>query len=201
MLFGEVDAAFDLSLRGAKLLGENQCAYAYGLSKVMRGLDDDSIGAACKLAAFDVAYCQSPAFWLKHCSESDIKANENDIYNIRLLISRFLEFTEKYPLWDGGTNRAGRCFSEMRAGDFDLFGFDMLWDMKCTTSKINSKTSLRLAAYNLEGKRLYPEFYKDLTHIGVFNPCLNKCWIWDMTSISKDVENAILRDVLGYYVG
>lgn len=73
VLFGEADDVFDLPLRGAKLLGGNQCAYAYGLSKVISGLDDDSIDAACKLAAFDVAYCQSPAFWLKHCSESDIK--------------------------------------------------------------------------------------------------------------------------------
>lgn len=91
MLNKDVDKAFAISLLGAKIGNFGDIADKF-LTKI-KGLDDQSIIYACKLAGFDVIY---RAGFIGYKPVNEINPDEKTIFNIREMVSRSLAFFEKY---------------------------------------------------------------------------------------------------------
>lgn len=81
--------AFQISLRGAKILGDTKQANAI-LSKI-KGLDDTSIANAIKMVGYDVVF-RSSIMGYKPVSE--INPDSKTIKNIRILVERSLDFSK-----------------------------------------------------------------------------------------------------------
>ena len=91
MKTGDKFGSFSISLRGAKIIGqEGKCAI---LICGIKGLDDDSIIRAVKVVGFDVCFRAGP---MGYRSVDEIRPDASTIENIRIMVERSLHFFEKY---------------------------------------------------------------------------------------------------------
>ena len=126
-----VEQAFKISFFGAGLMDQRDNAET--LASRIKGLDDDSIVAACKLVGYDSAFRAGPvAFRLVE----GINPNEETIENVRVMVESGLKFFEEYgPVTHDGITFEGGYTETVNTGDGDFMTADTLWDFKCSVKR------------------------------------------------------------------
>ena len=208
----DIRDAFAISLQGAEIASKRKLKNALNDANEfivkIKGLDEESIICAVKLATFDVWYRQGPGFALGMRSYLEIEPDQDTIFNIRVLVTRTLNFISLYSpiVKDGfdffppdvnmmeyqtmvyeGVGVCGGYTGTVSSGDGDYLTKDTLWELKSISSEPTSKHTLQLLMYYIMGKHSGQEVFKDIKKIGIFNPKKNKVYIYDMCWFSKDL--------------
>ncbi len=167
MLGAKAEDAFTISMKGALIIRESRKAEKL-LAKI-RGLDDESITCAIKLAGYDVCYRSSP---LAYKSVDWILVDKSTI--------------------EGGYTDI------VQAGDGDFITEDTLWDFKVTSASITTRHNLQLLMYWRMGLRsVHPEFEK-IEYLGIYNPRLNRVYRLFVKDVPEEVIHTVERDIIGY---
>ena len=217
MLGTDINDAFEISLKGAKLserfVKQDNLAVAVSLLKKINGLDDQSIKNACKLVAFDVWY-RNPIAAISAIKYNEIKPDKDTIENIVVMINRSINFFNIYgPITKEGFGFAPvDCKDEMKSsegtyggytpvvssGDGDFLTKDTLWDFKVSKSNPTSQNTLQLLMYWIMGQHSGQSCYKEIDKIGIYNPRLNIVYRYNVTNIPKETIEIIEKDVICY---
>ncbi|MEK5439332.1 MULTISPECIES: hypothetical protein [Paenibacillus] len=185
--------AFDISLRGASIIGEREDA-DFLLSRV-RGLDDLSIRSACKLVGYDV--CTRVGI-IGYKNADEIHADEKTIFNIRTMVNRSLAFFEQYGpiIKEGFTFELGYT-PTVTSGDGDFLTEDTLWDFKVSKNKPTTGHTLQLLMYYILGIRSMRREFHDIKKLGIYNPRFNKAYLREISKIDSSVIKVVASDVVG----
>lgn len=195
--------SFRISLIGAiaaKSFGMAEAEYAAQfLLDNIKGLDNISIAAACKICTFDVWY-RNPAAAFQAKNYKDIEPDMPTIENIRTMVNRSIDFYNKYGpvIKDGLTFEPNGYTDTVTNGDGDFLTSDTLWDFKVSKAEPTNKYTLQLAMYYIMGKHSGQDIYKDTRNIGIYNPRLNKVYTLDMNTVPSEVIAEIEKEVIGY---
>ncbi|HIZ82928.1 MAG TPA: hypothetical protein H9668_00700 [Firmicutes bacterium] len=186
--------AFQISIAGAKLIGEESRARA--LAGKVKGLDKASIDAACKLSGYDVCFRAGPA-WYRPVEE--IRPDADTTENIRILADRSLAFFRQYgPVVKDGLTFKGGYTDLITSGDGDFLTADTLWDFKVSSAKPTKDHTLQLLIYYLMGiHSIHPE-YECIRRLGLYNPRLNLVYLKEISQIPDDVIRTVSAEVIGY---
>lgn len=215
MMGTPAEEAFKISLQGArcydlawewiaKVNGETQenggaqeyAAYLLKILNDLKGLDDQSITIACRLAGYDVCYRAGIGGYSPVQLISPDKAT---IENIAIMVNRCLSFWEKYgPLVKDGFTFEGGYTDTVSSGDGDYLTKDTLWDFKVSKEGPKPQHTLQLLMYYIMGcHSIHPEF-KSINKLGIFNPRLNTIYTININSISPEIIKEIENDVICY---
>ena len=188
------EQAFEISLRGASLVGEDLQAQKF-LSKIT-GLDDSSIANACKLVGFDVIYRAGMALYKP---VEEIEPDSQTIANIRIMVERSLAFFADHgPVIKDGFTLEGAYTKLITIGDGDFLTADTLWDFKVSKTKPSKNHTLQLLVYYLMGIRsIHPEF-SSIEYLGLYNPRQNVVYRLAISDIPKETIETVEREVIGY---
>lgn len=190
------EEAFKISLMGARTI--QQSSKANKLLDKIKGLDDESIIAACKLVGYDVCYRAGVSFFKP---VEDINPDEKTIENIRIMVNRVYMFIIKYgPVIEEGMTFAGGYTQTITSGDADFMTEDTLWDFKVSNDKPKSAHTLQLLVYYLLGINSNNYKYSKIKKLGIYNPRLNKVFIIEIDKISKEIIRNVENEVIGYNV-
>ena len=191
-----VHKAFRISCLGASNIGMLNKATA--LKTKIKGLDDQSIISACKLAGFDVCFRASKSAYKPI---ENINPDMTTIKNIRIMVSRSVYFWNKYgPIVSSEPTFEGGYTDTVNAGDGDFLSKDTLWDFKVLKSAPTSKHTLQILMYYVMGLHSTNEHFKNITNIGFFNPRLNIAYICPVSCISPETIAEVENNVICYGV-
>lgn len=189
--------SFKISLLGAMIVHEKKYAVCE-LSKI-KGLDDESIKAACKLVGFDVYFRTGNTGWNKNygCLPDPDK---NTIENIRIMVNRSIQFFEEYgPLVVDGFTFEGGYTSIIGSGDGDFITEDTLWDFKVSKNNPTSAHTLQLFIYWRMGLHsIHKEIFEKIQYLGIYNPRLNIVYRISVTDIPLEYVEEVDSEVIGY---
>ncbi|MBQ8197736.1 MAG: hypothetical protein IJZ73_06765 [Clostridia bacterium] len=210
MLTKDVLRAFSISFQGYEFrimwLGEDQrkhdklkgVSIDSLLSKV-KGLDDESIIAACKACSYDVWRRATPILALTAPLASDIFPDKSTINNIRVMVNRSISFLENNgPLVKVGPTFEPGYSKIVNTGDGDYLTEDCIWDFKVSKNKPNKEHTLQLLMYWILGQHSNREEFSCVNKIGIYNPRLNQAYILNIENISKETISIVEKDVICY---
>lgn len=166
----------------------------------IKGLDDESIIAACQITTFDSIYRAGLA-WFDYETLDDERLipDVHTIANIRIMVNRALDFFNKYgPVIKDGFKFIGGYTDIITAGDGDFLTEDTLWDFKVSKKPPLKEHTLQLLIYYLMGQHSVQDYYKPLTKIGIYNPRLNTVYTKKVSDIDETILNEIATKVIGY---
>ena len=186
--------AFRISLMGATRC--NRMPQAMALLNRIKGTDDDSIKAACKLVWFDQVYRAGTISG----DYRTIDADETTCEHVRIMIKRSQDFFAKYgPIVVEGPTFEGGGYTEIvRTGDGDFTTEDTIWDFKVSKNEPSSKYTLQLAMYYIMAKHSGKPEYILLNYIGIFNPRMNAFYRYDMGKLPVEIVKEIEEEIIGY---
>ena len=197
MLDAPLEEAFKISLLGARIIGEEKKAHQ--LLDFIKGLDDASIGYACKLVGYDVCYRSGP---IGYKDVDDINADANTIHNIKIMVQRSILFFKSYgPIIRDGFTFDGGYTDIITNGDGDFLTFDTLWDFKVSRNSPTSDHTLQLLIYYIMGTHSIHKEFQSISKLGIFNPRLNCAYLKNISAISQEVIDEVSRKVIGYSEG
>lgn len=187
--------AFQISIAGAKLIGEESKARA--LVGKVKGLDKASIDAACKLSGYDVCFRAGPTLYSRPVEE--IRPDADTTENIHIMVDRSLAFFRQYgPVIKDGITFEGGYTDLITSGDGDFLTEDTLWDFKVSSAKPTKDHTLQLLIYYLMGiHSIHPE-YECIQRLGLYNPRLNLIYLKEISQIPDDVIRTVSTEVIGY---
>ena len=188
------EKAFRIPITGAKRLG--RIDEMDGYVGCISGLDDDSVIGACRASSFD-SYVRAGV--LPRPDPSDILPDGPTCENVRIMVGRVRRFFEEFgPVTQSCPTFEGGYTDTVSRGDGDFLTEDAVWDLKVSKYPPTQDQTLQLAMYFLMGKHTPYPWFSTVTKIGIFNPRLNKAYVFDMLSLPKDVVKRIEADVIGY---
>ena len=188
------EKAFEISLKGAELLGHSTRPSAYLLT--IKGLDDESIIAAIKLVSYDCVFRAGPHTYV---DQSQLKPSKETIQNIREMVNRTIEFWKLYgPITVYGPKFEGGYTNSVATGDGDYLSKDTIWDYKVSKDSPTNKHTLQLLLYYLLGMHSIHNEYKEIKYIGIYNPRLNVVYKYSLDSLSKETIDYIEKEIIGY---
>lgn len=191
-----VDKAFRVSCLGASNI--RMLNKATALKAKVRGLDDQSIISACKLAGFDVCFRSSKSAYKPI---ENINPNTPTIENIRIMVQRSVSFWNKYgPIICSEPTFEGGYTDTVNSGDGDFLSKNTLWDFKVSKSAPTSKHTLQILMYYVMGLHSIHDHFKNISNLGFFNPRLNIAYICPVSSISPETITEIENDIICYGV-
>lgn len=194
MLGTPVEKAFDISLKGAKIIKQENRANQ--LLKEINGLDSKSIINACKLVGFDVCY-RSSVMGYKDVDE--INPDKKTVYNINIMVNRSLKFFEEYgPIIKDGFTFEGGYTKTINAGDGDFLTKDTLWDFKVLADKPKSIHTLQILIYYIMGKHSIHDEFNNIKKLGIYNPRSNTIYIKEIKDIPNEIIDEVEKEVIGY---
>lgn len=163
----------------------------------IKGLDNESIIYACKLASIDYIFRTG---YFPPVMFTDINPDLITIEHIKELTNRTLNFfSNDNQIIKHGMTFEGGYTDKVTSGDADFMTSDTLWDLKVSKSEPTSKYTLQLAMYwRLGLHSTNPEPYRKLRFLGIYNPRLNKVYRYDLLKISDNTIEDIDFDVIGY---
>lgn len=188
------EIAFETTLRGSWILGETDIVK--GLLEDITGLDDKSIDSACKVVVYDDLYRTGRL----RISPEEVSADRTTIQNIRLMVKRSLLFWEKYgTVVKQGMTFDGGYTTLVTSGEGDYATKDTIWEFKVLKGEPTPNHTLQLYMYYLLGiHSIESEFYTKITHLGIFNPRLNKVYLLDIPQIPLETVSYIYKNIMGY---
>lgn len=193
------DEAFAISIAGAAMadrLGQSGCV---DFVRQVKGyfLATDSRKIQAMLSVFMVQFdiyaraCHGP----KH---GPGEPNEAVIANIISMTDRTLEFLSQAgpdiisPLrFDGGYTEV------ITAGDGDFMTADTLWDMKVSVHGPKPAHTLQLLLYWMLGMNSIYPYYRNVSHLGLFNPRLGAAYRYDLRRLDDDMVAEVGRIAAG----
>ena len=189
MMGTPAEEAFYISRLGASVLFQKGEEWAFDIAdsllKGIKGLDDNSIICACKLAGFDVCF-RAGAQHYKPAEE--INPDENAIANIRRLVERSLHFLEVYgPVTKDGFTFPGGYSELVSAGDGDFLTADTVWDLKAKRQPIAKDQTLQILMYYIMGKRSSVKEFQTVDKLGFFNPIKNEVYQLSVDEIDPEI--------------
>lgn len=194
MLNHNRNSSFEVSRLGARLIGFED--YFQGLLEEIRGLDDKSIFKAVKCASFDTVF---RAGIMAYKDVETINPDDNTINNIRIMIKRSLEFFNIYgPITADGFTFEGAYTRNVDSGDGDFLTADTLWDFKVSKNEPTSKHTLQLLIYYIMGQKTGKRKFKSISKLGIFNPRLNKVYLYEVSKIPEEIIRDIETNIIGY---
>lgn len=201
LISNDVENSFSISLAGAQILdistGKNRASkMASKLIDNIKGLDDLSISSACKLVGFDVCF---RAGVKGYRPVEEIIPDTDTINNIRIMVNRSLEFISEYgPIVVDGFTFEGGYTKIIDSGDGDFLTADTLWDFKVSKNEPTSKQTLQILVYYLMGKHSKHKYFDDIKRVGIFNPRLNKVYLYEIDNLSNEIIDEVSNYVIGY---
>lgn len=189
MIFGDAEASFDISIRGASLLG--QAEEAEKLISTIDELNRDTVISACKLSGFDVVYRSGPMGF----KDIDlINPDENTIENIITMVNRAVSFFKKEKVILSGMTFEGGYTDLIVRGDADFMSSGTIWDMKVSKNEPTKDQTLQLLIYCILSNRCgkYPE----VNRIGILNPRKNTYYTYRMNDMPPETITEI-KEVMG----
>lgn len=196
MLGTPVEEAFEISMLGARLIGEDN--EVWFLMEDVKGLDDESIISAVKLSGFDVCLRAGP---MHYRSFEGINPDEATIQNVRTMVERALHFFDEYgPMVLNGFTFEGGYTDIVSSGDGDFTTVDTLWDFKVSKARPTKNHTLQLLMYWRMGLRSIHAEFQNVKYLGIYNPRLNEVYRISVDDIPRDVITEVDRDVIGYPV-
>lgn len=204
IISGNVTESFGISIEGARIaekLGHinNSIANSQKLISQIKGIDNDSIIAACKLVSYDV-WIRNPNMAIFAKGPHEINPNNEVVRNIKTMIERTLYFFEKQKqiIADGFTFECNGYTKTVNCGDGDILTEDTLIDLKVSKSKPTSKNTLQILMYWIMGQHSGQKIFKNIKTIGIFNPRLNIFYKKDISDIPEETIKLIEKDVICY---
>lgn len=186
--------AFGISLLGANLI--NQTDSAQKLLEKIKGLDDKSLTAACKLVGYDVCY-RSGMMGYRPVEEINPDVHTNK--NIKTMVKRSVEFFNQYgPIVKDGFTFEGGYTSLVSSGDGDFLTENTLWDFKVSNKGPTNAHTLQLLIYYLMGVHSVHKEFQKIKQLGVFNPRLNNVYLLAISDIPSGIVGEVLKEVIGY---
>lgn len=188
------EEAFKISLIGAQII--QQSDKAQKLLKKIKGLDDNSIVAACKLVGYDVCFRAGINFFKP---VENINPDKHTIENIRIMVNRTEAFIKEYgPIKEKGMTFIGGYTQTITSGDADFMTEDTLWEFKVSNDRPKSIHTLQLLVYYLLGIHSDKEKYSKIKNLAIYNPRLNKVFIINIDEISDETIKLVEDDVIVY---
>ena len=205
-----VQEAFKISIMGYKtrimLLGKSIISKDK-LKKIdietllnqIKGLDDNSITAACKACTYDVWFRNYIGAAMAKGAD-EIAPDKTTIENIKTMVNRSIAFWEKYgPVTvDGCTFETDGYTETVDSGDGDYLTLDTIWDFKVSKSKPTNKHTLQLLMYWIMGKHSGKSEFLTIKRLGIFNPRLNAAYLIDISSVSDEIIREVETKVICY---
>lgn len=196
--------AFKISWKGAQLAEElYHCKrtkkIAWDLMANIKQLDEKSIINTCKMVTFDVWY-RNPVFAEAAKSYRQINPDTKTVNNIKTMVLRSIRFWQEYgPIIAQGFTFGPNGYTEtVQAGDGDFLTTDTIWDFKVSKSAPKKEQTLQLLMYWIMGKHSGQAVFAGINKLGIFNPRLNKVYILNTNTISKEVICEVEHDVICY---
>ncbi len=165
----------------------------------MEGIDDKSIINACLIVEYDV--WERNEFAAMEMQEKDpVIPDQNTIENIRIMVQRSTSFFEQYgPVIKEGFTFEPNGYSDVVVnGDGDFLTKDTVWDFKVSKNEPTKDHTLQLLMYYIMGKHSGNPIYSDVEKIGIFNPRLNKVYLYNMNDYPEKLYKEIERDIICY---
>lgn len=215
--------SFAVSLRGAHNISEmteHVSTFADAVAALQRlqviteddgmmrfEIDATAVEVSCHLATYDTGTRGDPAWYNP---ESSLKTpNTVTIEHILHMVVRSRTFFAEYgPVTNDGfvfANPAQYMFGDhggytdlVDSGDGDFLTTDTLWDFKVSKNPPTKDHTLQLLMYFFMGKKSGLAEFADLTHIGIFNPRLNRVYRIAMADVPGEALDTVCRDVIGY---
>lgn len=195
MLGSKEYEAFEISMLGAEKINEVVKAECL-LFELNRNLDDNCIRAALKLVGFDVCYRGNLEWYVP---VEDLEPDKATIQNVRIMVKRSLEFFKNYgPVVKDFVTFEGGYTDKITHGDGDFLTSDTIWDFKVLKKDPTNGHTFQLLLYYFMGKHSVHKEFKTVHNIGIFNPRLNKVYMYDMNDLSEEVCKEIEKNIIGY---
>ncbi|MGL5383111.1 MAG: hypothetical protein ACRDD4_02080 [Culicoidibacterales bacterium] len=186
--------AFAISLKGAKAMKMERNALNR-LEKV-KGLDDESIIAACQLSGYDVGF---RAGGIGYRAVETIIPDQKTIENIRIMVERSQVFFKEYgPIIKEGFTFEGGYSEVVTSGDGDFITEDTLWDFKVSADHFKNPYTLQILMYYIMGKHSIHHELHNIKKIGFFNPRLNIVSILPIEEIDPAIITSIEKEIFQY---
>ena len=205
-----VEEAFEVSIQGylcrEKLVDQKAIKRdkkrkmdIYSLCKKIKGLDDESVIAACQAVTYDMWYRNAMAAFFA-TDAFGTKPNWGTIRNIQIMVERCLAFWKLYgPVLKTGFTFENEGYSKVvDAGDGDFLTKDTLWDFQVSKRKPTSKKTLQVLMYWIMGQHSGKKEFREITKIGIFNPRLNVAYIIETEKIPIEIINIVENDIICY---
>ena len=192
------EEAFPIARQGMEKLPElngiDESEYFNNLMHNVKGLDDNSIIAACQLAGFDSVYragFYSPI--------RNIIPDQATIANIQRMVERCKVFVQKMDgdedVICGPTFKYGYT-DTVAYGDADLCTASAMCDIKTSTSIPDKNDTLQVFMYFLLG--WHDGRYDHIDYIALFNPRINTQYYLSIYEIDAEIRREVELEVLGY---
>ena len=197
LLVGNIHESFRIPYTASHLINEDK--HALSLINQIKGLDDQSIIAACQLCGYDVLLRagNKSAF----VPAESIQPNQNVINNIKVMVNRTLDVFKNYfkdIVLDGFTFKGGYS-SIISSGDGDYLTQEYLIDLKVSKQNMTPKQTLQVLVYYLMGLRSeHQNYFKQLKFLSLYNPRKNVIYKYDLTKLDKNTKLEVETEVIGY---
>lgn len=208
MTGASVEEAFRICITGYRarimLLGKNilkkdekKKIDILSLLEQIKGLDDNSIIAACKACTYD-PWLRNPVGAMMAKGADETNPDKVTIENIKIMVNRGITFWGNYgPVTvDGFTFETDGYTSTVNTGDGDYLTADTMWDFKVIKSKPTNKHTLQLFMYWIMGQHSGKKEFKSIKKLGIFNPRLNIVYLLDMSTILEDIIKEVEDTVI-----
>lgn len=202
MMGTDISEAFKISILGAEKASRIAIKKAKneieGYLQGINGLDDKSIVNACKATTFDVWYRRNEMEAILAKGADEINPDSDTISNIRILVERSIRFWNEYgPIKVYGFTFGEKGYTKtVDAGDGDFLTQDTMWDFKVSKNAPKSEHTLQLLMYYIMGVHSEKPEFKEIQKIGIFNPRLNKVYLYDLSNVPaetiKEIENSVI---------
>ena len=190
-------SAFGTSLMGAYLLGPEEFDRAADLIGRIKGLDHDSLVAACRLTGYDVV-SRNGGVGFKPVEQINPSTVATD--HIATMVRRIAAFVASVgPVVADGFHFDPDGYTEtVSQGDGDLLTADTLWDIKVSKNPPTKENTLQLLMYYLMGHHSGQDIFSTVTCMGICNPRLNTIYRLPAADIDPQTIAAVSHDVIGY---
>ena len=162
----------------------------------IKGLDDDSLFYACKVAGYDAIF---RAGLQAYVDIDYICPDERTLHNVRIMVKRCLAFFRDHgPVVSMGFTFDGAYTKTITKGDGDYLTRDTLWDLKVSVNSPTSKNTFQLLVYAILAKHSRNPLFKALRKIGIYNPRLNCVYLYNLSKVPTTTIKEIESEVIGY---
>lgn len=190
------EKVFLTSLAGANKV--NEIDKARELITRIKGIDIDSIVAACKLSGYDVAFRRGKEFYT---SIDNISPDQTIVNNIGIMVRRGIRFLKKHgKVLDVGFTFEGGYTKLVSSGDGDYLTSDGIWDFKTSLHDPNSAETLQVLMYYALAVHSEDNKYNGIKTLGLFNPLKNISYFISTEKIDDEIMQKVCHDVIGYRV-
>ena len=192
---GDARKAFAISLWGSDIAEERESA-EFLLSQI-KGVDERSVVSAINLVTYDFWFRDGVPF---RFDNDPLSIDKSAIEYIEILLQRCIHFLEKHgPVTKAGLFFHGAFTPIIQSGDGDFMTESTIWDMKVSDKRATNKQSLQVLIYYLLGLHSDDkEQYRTIKNIGIFNPLLNRTYLFALDQLSDKTIDEICSVIIGY---